>query len=156
MSLLCFFPPIMFLNNSQVMYRLCWRKCPLCPYGHGKKFTVGDGDRLVQVLFYMLLGFDSLQFIVDCPTAPVLPTRRVTRDLVLSCEIRRLRQACSIMKRLECLWYNFYSRKTAWQTMLYAFSDQLFRKLCWHIRRISSCSSLYMVHTLPHFGLKGQ
>ena len=36
-----------------------------------KKFTVRDSERLVQVLIYTLLGFDSLQFSVDCPTAPV-------------------------------------------------------------------------------------
>ena len=88
-----------FSSNVPIMLK----KVPIMPVCHGKKFTVGDGDRLVQVLFYMLLGFDSLQFSVDCPTAPVLPTRRVTRDLVLSCEIRRPRQARSIMKRLESL-----------------------------------------------------
>jgi len=63
-----------------------------------KKFTVGDGERLARVLFYMLLGFDSLQF---CPTAPVLPTRRVSHELTLSRKVRRPKQACSIVKRLE-------------------------------------------------------
>ena len=43
---------------------------PVC---HGTKFTIGDGERLVRGLFYMLLGFDSLQFSVDCPTVPALP-----------------------------------------------------------------------------------
>ena len=47
-----------------------------------KKFTVGDGERLVRVLFYTLLGFDSLQLSVDCPTAPALSARRVSRDLI--------------------------------------------------------------------------
>ena len=78
------------------------KKVPIMLVCHGKKFTVGDGEQLVQVLFCTLLGFDSLQFSVDCPMAPALHTRRVTRDLVLSCEIRRPRQAYSIMKRLKC------------------------------------------------------
>ena len=48
-----------------------------------KKFTVGGGEQLVRVLFYTLLVFDSLQFSVDCPTAPALPARRVSRKLTL-------------------------------------------------------------------------
>ena len=68
-----------------------------------KRFKVGDGEWLVRVIFfYTLLVFDSLQFSVNYPTASVLPARRVSRDLTLSREIRRSRQACSIMKRLEC------------------------------------------------------
>ena len=47
-------------------------------------FTIGDGERLVRVLFYTLLELDSLQFSVDCPMAPALPVRMVTRDLMLS------------------------------------------------------------------------
>ena len=77
------------------------KKVPIMPVCHGKKFTIGDGEQLVWVLFYMLLGFDSLQFNVDCPMAPALPARRVNCDLTLSCEVRRPRKACSIMKRLE-------------------------------------------------------
>ena len=46
-----------------------------------KMFTIGDGERLVRVLFYTLLELDSLQFSVNCPTAPALPVRMVTRDL---------------------------------------------------------------------------
>jgi len=46
----------MLLSNSQEMYRLCWRKCPLCPCATAKKFTVGDGEWLVRVIFYTLLG----------------------------------------------------------------------------------------------------
>ena len=34
-------------------------KVPIMPVCHCKKFTVGDGER---VLFYTLLGFDGLQF----------------------------------------------------------------------------------------------
>jgi len=60
-----------------------------------KKFTVGDGEQFVQVLFYTLVRFDSLQF---CPTAPALPARRVSCDLMLLREVRRPRQACPIMK----------------------------------------------------------
>ena len=37
------------------------KKVPIMPICHGKKFAVGDGERLVRVLFYTLLGFDSLQ-----------------------------------------------------------------------------------------------
>ena len=102
-SIMLFFPPIvMLLRNSQEMYELCWRKCPLCLYATAKKFTIGDGEWLVWVLFYTLLEFDSLQFSVDCPTVPALPAWRVSRDLTLSHEVRRPRQACWIMKRLEC------------------------------------------------------
>ena len=36
-----------------------------------KTFTVGDSERLVQVLIYMLLRFDSFQFSVNCPTGRV-------------------------------------------------------------------------------------
>ena len=73
-------PPI----NSQEMYQLCWRKCPLCLYATTIKFTVGDGERLIQVLFY----------------TSVFPTRRVSHDFTLSLKVRGPRQACSIMKRL--------------------------------------------------------
>ena len=83
-----FSPPIMLLSTSQEMYRLCRKKCPLCPYATAKKFNIGDSERLVQVIFYMLLGFDSI----------VSTTRRVSRDLTLLREIKRPRQACSIMK----------------------------------------------------------
>ena len=64
-----------------------------------KKFKVGDCERLVQVLFYMLLGLDNLQFSVDCPiaTVTVLPTRRVSHNLALSREVRRPMQACPII-----------------------------------------------------------
>jgi len=51
-----------------------------------KIFTTGHCERLAQVLFYMLLEFDNLQFSVDCHTAPVLPVRRVSRNLTLSCK----------------------------------------------------------------------
>ena len=57
-----------------------------------KKFTIRDAEWLVQVLFYVLLGFDSLQYSVDCPTTPALPARRVSCDLTLSREVRRPRQ----------------------------------------------------------------
>ena len=77
------------------------KKVPIMPVATAKNFTIGDGERLVRVFFYTLLGFDSLQFSVDCPTAPALPTRRVTCNLMLLGEVRRPRQACSIMKRLE-------------------------------------------------------
>ena len=53
------------------------------------------------VIFYTLLVFDSLQLSVNYPTASAFPARRVSRDLTLSREIRRPRQACSTMKRLE-------------------------------------------------------
>ena len=59
-----------------------------------KKFTAEDGEQFVGVPFYTFLGFESLQFSVDCPTAPVLPAR--SRNFTLSHEVRRLRQlACS-------------------------------------------------------------
>ena len=53
------------------------------------------------MLFYTLLGFDSLQFSVDCPMAAALPARRVSRDLTLSLKVKGPTQACSIMKRIE-------------------------------------------------------
>ena len=63
-----------------------------------KRFTtVGDGEWLIRVLFYMLLGFHSLQF---CPTASAFPARRVSHDFTLSLKVRGPRQACSIMNRL--------------------------------------------------------
>ena len=66
---------------------------------HGKKsLPLETGDRLVRVLFCTHLGYDSRQF---CPMAPALPARRVSRDLMPSREIRRPRQACSIMKQLK-------------------------------------------------------
>ena len=40
-------------------------------YHSKKKSTIGDSERLVQVLICMLLGFDSFQFSVDCPTGRV-------------------------------------------------------------------------------------
>ena len=55
----------------------------LCPYATAKMITIGDGERLVRMLFYTLLQLDSLQFSVDYPTAPALPVRRVSRDLTL-------------------------------------------------------------------------
>ena len=36
-----------------------------------KKSTIGDSEWLIQVLIYMLLGFDSFQFSVNCPTGRV-------------------------------------------------------------------------------------
>ena len=33
---------------------------------------------------FFFLGFDSLQFSVNCPTTPALPARRVSCDLALS------------------------------------------------------------------------
>ena len=61
-----------------------------------KKFTtVGDGERLIRVLFYTLLGFYSLQF---CPMASAFPARRVSHDFTLSLKVRGPRQACSIIK----------------------------------------------------------
>ena len=77
------------------------KKVPIMPVCHSKMFTVGDGERLVWVLFYTLLRFGSLQFSVNCPKAPALPAKRDSHDFVLSCKVRRPRQACSIMKRLE-------------------------------------------------------
>ena len=57
----------MLLRNVPTLLKKVSISMPVC---HGKKFTVGDGERIVRVLFYMLLVFDSLQFSVDCPTAP--------------------------------------------------------------------------------------
>ena len=48
------------------------KKVPIMPICHGKTFAVEDSERLVRVLFYMLLRFDSLQLSFDCPTAPAL------------------------------------------------------------------------------------
>ena len=71
MSLLCFFPLLLsaFKQFSRIV-AIMLKKVTIMPVCHGKKFTVGDGERLVRVLFYTLLRFDSLQFSVDCPTAP--------------------------------------------------------------------------------------
>ena len=102
------------------------KKVPIMPVCHGKKFAVGDGERLVRVLFYMLLGFDSLQFSVDCPTAPALPTRRDSHDLMLSRKVRRPRHACSIMTNvnllaaglLEILWLASEAINSCWATTI--------------------------------------
>ena len=62
---------------------------------HGTKFTIGDGERLVRGLFYMLLGFDSLQFSVDCPTVPALPVshfRAKLEGLGKLAEMKRLKR----------------------------------------------------------------
>ena len=65
---------------------------PVC---HGTKFTAGDGERLVRGLFYMLLGFDSHQFSVDCPTVPALPVshfRAKSEGLGKPAEMKRLKR----------------------------------------------------------------
>ena len=51
------------------------KKVPIMPVCTAKRLLVGDGEELVRVLFYTLLGFDSLQFSVNCPTAPA-PSRK--------------------------------------------------------------------------------
>ena len=60
-----------------------------------KKFTVGDSERLVRVLIYMLLGFDSFQFSVNCPTGRVhwelLQADQRTQEQVL-CPLVSLRK----------------------------------------------------------------
>ena len=43
------------------------KKVPIMPVWHSKKFAVGDGERLVRVLFYTVLGFDSLQSVSTAP-----------------------------------------------------------------------------------------
>ena len=82
------------------------KKVPIMPVCHGKIFAVGDGEQLVRVLFYTLLGFDSLQFSVDCPTVPAPSRKRESRDLMLSRELRRPRHTCSIMKNIDLLTEN--------------------------------------------------
>ena len=75
------------------------KKVPIMPVCHSTKMftSVGDGERLIRVLFYTLLGFHSLQF---CPTASAFPARRVSHDFTLSLKVKGPMQACSIMKRL--------------------------------------------------------
>ena len=94
------------------------KKVPIMLVCHGKKFAVEDGERLVRVLFYTLLRFDSLQLSVDCPTAPVFPARRDSCDL-----IRKPRHACSIMTivdllagLLEILWLASEAIDSCWAT----------------------------------------
>ena len=101
-SIMLFFPSHYAFKQFSRNVPIMLKKVPIIPVCHSKTFAVGGSERLVRVFFYTLLGFDSLQFSVDCPTAPALPARRDSRDLMLSCEVRRPRQACSIMKRLEC------------------------------------------------------
>ena len=52
-----------------------------------KKYT-DYAEESAHALCRFFLGFDGLQFSVDCPTAPALPARRVSRDLTLSREVR--------------------------------------------------------------------
>ena len=99
------------------------KKVPIMLVCHGKKFAVEDGERLVRVLFYTLLRFDSLQLSVDCPTAPALPTRRDSCDLMLSHKVRKPRHACSIMTHvnllaglLEILWLASEAIDSCWAT----------------------------------------
>ena len=101
-----FFPSIMLLGNSQeteesVHYAgFSSQQNALFAVTMAKTFTVGDGERLVQVLFYMLLRFDNLQFSVDCPMAPVHPTRRVSDNLTHSAKSESLGDF-TLMKRLH-------------------------------------------------------
>ena len=68
-----FFPPIMLLGNSQEIEEsahYAWflsQQNVLFAVTMAKMFTVGDGEQLVQVLLYMLLGFDNLQFVSTAP-----------------------------------------------------------------------------------------
>ena len=76
--------------------------CSVINYAHMQRqkffLPLQTVSGFIWVLYYMLLGIDSLQF---CPTAPALPARRVSHNLTLLCEVRRPRQRCSIMKRFE-------------------------------------------------------
>ena len=95
MSLLCFFPLLLILKKctnyaEESAHYACMPR--------QKKFsTVGDGERLIRVLFCSLLRFYSLQF---CPMASAFPARRFSHDFTLPLKVRGPRQACSIMKRL--------------------------------------------------------
>ena len=74
-SIMLFFLPIMLLSNSQEMYQLIMlKRVTVMPVYHWRR-RAGD--------LYTLLGFDSLQFSVNCPTAPALPARRVSWNLTL-------------------------------------------------------------------------
>ena len=94
MSLLCFFPLLLILKKhtnyaEESAHYACMPR--------QKKFTtIGDGERLIRVLCYSLLGFHSLQF---CPTASAFPARRFSHDFTLSLKVRGPRQPCSIMKQ---------------------------------------------------------
>ena len=93
MSLLCFFPLLLILKKCT---NYAEESAHYACMPQRKKFTtVGDGDRLIRVLFCTLLGFHSLQF---CPTASAFPARRVSHDFTLSLKVRGPKQACSIMK----------------------------------------------------------
>ena len=82
MSLLCFFPLLLILKKCT---NYAEESAHYACMPQQKKFTVGDGERLIWVLFYM----------------SVFPARRVSHDFMLSLKVRGPRQACSIMKRLE-------------------------------------------------------
>ena len=103
MSLLCFFPSYYnafkeFSRNVPIMLK----KVPIMPVCHGKKVYHWRwwAARLGAILHTSRVWQSSVQ--CRLPHGSCAPARRVSRDLTLSHKVRRPRQACWIMKRLEC------------------------------------------------------
>ena len=143
MSLLCFFPSYYAFKQFSRNLLIMVKKVPIMPVYYGiKKFYHWRQWACSFTRFSGLTVFSSVSTV---PRLLRLPARRDSRDLALLCEVRKSRQACSIMKRLK---RRFLGRTPGsplahfWSCRQYYYQNEArYRAIALSLDSLASCCS---------------